>query len=158
MTTITRENAASFKRPVNRPDPVGPAHAYKTYSIEAPVETHWVEVSCEEAGCLNHHNGFKTQVDVSTELGKRQAWYITQRSGREFTETQDGASMVTFTFPPGTECFAQHRAKSDRPPLLLVRNGDWRRYLGRPVVHDSPESWVDDFASHQDRLVRYLGR
>lgn len=157
MTTITRENAASFKRPVNRPDPVGPVQAYKTYSIETPVETHWKETSCEDAGCLNHHSGFKTSVDVSTEFGKKQAWYITQRSGRKFTESQDG-TVVTFIFPPGTECFATHRVRADRPPLLLVRNGDWRRYLGRPTIHNTPEAWVDDFASHQDKLISQVPR
>lgn len=154
MTTVDR-NTVNFQRPLNRPNPVGPVQAYKTYSIEAPLSSHWRDADCEEVGCLQFHNGFRTTVDLSTELGQAQFDYIVKRSGRAHGRGQDG-TIVTFLFPPGTQCFSQHKIRIDRPPLLVVRNGDWRRYLETVHVHQTPESWVDDFATHQDKLVRYL--
>lgn len=152
MPTITRENAAAFRRPLYRPDPVLPVQAMKTYAIHAPLSTHWRPASCEEVGCLAQHNGFQTRVDESTDLGARQAAYVHQRAGRPFREAREGG-LTVFTFPPGVECFTQHQTRRDRPPLFVVRPGDHRGY-GRPQVHSSPEGWVDDFASHQDRLAR----
>jgi hypothetical protein len=92
-------------------------------------------------------------VDESLDLGARQAAYIRQRAGRPFTEARDGG-LTVFTFPPGTDCFTQHQTRRSRPPLFVVRQGDWRGHFGAPQVHSSPEAWVDDFASHQDRLAQ----
>lgn len=153
MTLITRENAAAFRRPLIRPAPVGPVQAYKTYSIAAPVSTHWRTISCETAGCVAHANGFTVAVDETSDLGARQAGYIRLRAGRPFSESRE-AGVTVFTFPAGTRCFEQHRTRRSRPPLFVVRGGDWRRHLGGQTVHASPEAWVDDFASHQDRLAR----
>jgi hypothetical protein len=153
MPTITRANAAAFRRPLTRPDPALPAAAMKTYSVVAPLDSHWRPASCEQVGCLAHHNGFQTRVDESTDLGARQAAYVRQRAGRPFSETREDGVTV-FTFPPGTECFTQHKTRRSRPLLYVVRNGDWRSYLGRPQIHTSPDAWIDDFASHQDRLAK----
>lgn len=153
MTTITRGNAATFHRPLSRPDPVGPPQAYKTYAVRAPLDTHWRTVSCDEAGCLARHNGFRTAVDESTDLGARQATFIRQRAGRPYREARE-AGLTVFTFPAGTECFTQHKTRRSRPPLYIVRGGDWRRHFGTPQVHSSPDAWVDDFRSHQERLEK----
>lgn len=159
MPTITRANARNFARPLSRPQPRGPVQAYKTYAIEAPLNTHWVKVNCIAAGCLNQHNGFRIEVDLNSDLGRKQAYYITQHSGRQFTEHQDERpGIVVFEFPPGTECFAPHYRPAGKPPLFIVRGGDWRQNLGVERRHTSAESWVDDFASHQDRLERTIRR
>lgn len=153
MPTITRANAASFRRPLTRPDPIGPVQAYKTYAIAAPLDTHWRIIGCDEAGCSAMRNGFQTKVDSSTDLGRRQAGYIRFRQTRPFTETRE-AGITVFTFPAGVRCFTRHQTRRSRPPLFVVRGGDWRSYLGRPQVHTSPDAWVDDFRSHQERLEK----
>lgn len=153
MTIITRENAAAFTRPLSRPEPVGPPQAYKTYEVRAPLSTHWRTITCEQAGCLAQLNGFQVRTDESTDLGARQAAYIRHHARRPHREAREN-SLTVFTFPPGTDCFTQHQTRRSRPPLYVVRSGDWRQYLSRPQVHSSPEAWVDDFASHQGRLAR----
>lgn len=153
MPTITTGNAATFRRPLNRPDPVLPVQAMKTYAIHAPLSTHWRTISCQEAGCLAQHNGFATKVDEATELGQRQAGFIRYRSGKPYRETREGGITV-FTFPPGVECFVQHKTRRARPSLFVVRRGDWRGHFGTQTIHTSPDAWKDDFASHQDRLAR----
>ena len=153
MPTITRQNAATFRRPLYRPTPGLPVQAMKTYAIHAPLSTHWRTASCEEVGCLAHHNGWVTKVDEATELGQRQAGFIRYRAGRPFTEIRE-AGITVFTFPAGVECFTQHKTRRARPSLFVVRRGDWRGHFGTQTVHTSPENWVSDFAGHQDRLAR----
>lgn len=154
MTTITRQNAAAFRRPLYRPDPVGPASAYKTYSIVAPLDSHWRPATCEEIGCLAHHNGFRTAVDEATVLGQRQAEYIRQRAARPFSEAREG-HLTVFEFPPGTPCFTQHQTRRSRPPLYIVRPGDWRGSGSARALR--ADQWVDDFRSHQERLEKVRG-
>jgi hypothetical protein len=157
MPIITRENAAQFRRPLVRPEPAGPPGAYKTYSITAPLDTHWRVITCEEAACPAHEHGFRIAVDDSGGLGAQQAGYIRTRSGRPFRESRE-AGLAVFTFPAGTQCFTRHQSRRSRPPLFVVRGGDWRAQIGRAKVHTSPENWVDDMRTHQDRLATQLGR
>ena len=140
-------------RPLYRPDPVMPAASYKTYAILQPEETHFRPATCEEAKCGATVNGWKTQVDESTELGQRQAHYIRKVSGRLFYEEHNVEGLTDFLFPAGQQCFAQHRVSLERPALFMVRGGDWRgNPRGERRQHASPDDWVDDFAEHQDRL------
>lgn len=133
--------------------PAGRPEQYKTYSILSPVSTHTRQVECSEVECEAHANGWVSRVDVSTDLGIRQAVYIRKSSGRVFKATQEG-TIISFTFPAGQRCFAEHRVGIDRPPLYLVRGGDWRGNPHRiPVVEHKPEDWVDDFATHQQRVA-----
>ena len=139
---------------------LGPG-AYKSYSWRRPLETHWRAATCEEHGCRAYRFGWTTVVDTATELGQRQADYIRRDRTRSHQEERSGTSLVSFTFGPGQQFFAgspahEHRKPIDRPPLLLVTGGDWR---GNPrrvpaVVHASAQDWVDDFATHQERLAR----
>jgi hypothetical protein len=150
MPTITRANARAFRRPLFRPDPVGPPQAYRTYQISAPVQTHFRKGTCEEAGCLQHHNGFMIKVDLDTDLGRRQADYLTYRSGRRFRKEFDGPTLLTFHFPPGTPCFQVHKIRLDRPALYVVRDGDWRRYERTRVLRS--DQWVDNMQSTLDNV------
>jgi hypothetical protein len=139
-------------RPLTRITPVGPAHAYRTFAIAAPKATHTRLAGCEEVGCIAQHNGWVTSVDEATELGQRQAHYIRTRSGRPFKE-QRHETLVDFVFPPGTECFAGHRVKLDRPEIYIVRDGDWRgNPTGENRRHARAADWVEDFSEHQDRI------
>ena len=141
-----------------RIEPAGPAAAYKTYSVRSPVSTHFRPATCAEVECPAYAYGWKTAVDVSTDLGAQQANYIRMHSGRSFTVAQDG-NLVTFTFPFGQNCFAEHRMRLDREAFYRVRNGDWRgNPLGGQTEHVNAEDWIDDFANHQIKLAERAER
>lgn len=151
----------SMRRRLNRMAPILPTQAVKTYQIASPAATHWRQATCLEVDCAAHKNGWKTVVDLSTQLGQKQAYYITKQSGRSFCAERAGESLVSFTFEPGQPCFGadKHRVRIGRPELYVVRGGDWR---GNPRkerrVHTKPEDWVDDFANHQSKLADRLAR
>lgn len=138
-------------RPLIRPDPIIPVQGMQTYEIVSPIQTHTRPASCAEVDCPNRANGWATAVDVSTELGGRQANYIRLHAGRAFTVTQTG-DVVRFEFPPGQECFAEHRVPLGRPELFLKRGGDWRARTFDPITMRSVD-WVDDFATHQQSIA-----
>jgi hypothetical protein len=137
-----------------------PAADYKTYQLLAPRSTHYRSASCAEAHCAFREHGWQSIVDVSTDLGRAQAEYIRRECGRRFSETRDEHGRAVFTFEAGQRCFREHQVPLDRPPLYVVRDGDWRGNPRgtEPRIHTRPEDWVDDFATHQDRLSRTIER
>lgn len=145
-------------QPVQRIDPAGPAHAYKTYAIASPISTHYRDGTCEEVGCLAQRHGWQTSVDESTDLGQKQAHYIRKLSGRSFTETRNELGLTVFSFVAGQECFNTHKVSLERPEFYAVRAGDWRGDpTGRgPRLHSGPDAWVNDFAEHLDGIDRVV--
>jgi hypothetical protein len=145
---------------LNRVSPVLPPQSFKSYSMTMPLSTHWKKVSCEEFECEQYVLGWETVVDISTELGKRQYDYCHNDKTRSFRETREGFTLVRFSYGPGNRPFAgsrhEHRIRVSRPPNFLVRGGDWRGNPRRTptTVHRNPENWVDDFATHQEKLIR----
>ena len=145
-----------MQRPVTRIPPAGPTSAYKTYSIDAPAPTHFRDASCHEVSCQNHLFGWQTAVDESTSLGLEQAHYIRRLAGRPYQEVKEDG-MTTFIFPAGAECFAHHQLRLEREEVFVVRGGDHRgNPRGDVRIHDNPDSWVNDFAEHQDRIDKAL--
>lgn len=142
-------------RPVFRPDAALPVGAVKTYQILQPTATHFRPATCEEVECANHVNGWKTIVPVRSDLAD-----AVRSSGRVFTEEVIDGGLVEFRFKPGQQCFraASHRISLQRDQLFMVRRGDWRGFEGPALQHRSAADWVDDFASHQDRLNTKIGR
>lgn len=140
--------------------PEGPAAAYKTYSINAPLATHWRDATCAEVECQAQTFGWRTVLDESTDLGQRQAHYIRKQSGRRFTEERQPDTLTAFTFEAGQECFGTHRVSLERPELFVVRAGDWRgNPTGqKPYLHSGPESWLSDFGEHQERIAEEIER
>ena len=137
---------------------LGP-QAYKSYSLRAPLRTHWRPATCAEYECDAFVHGWVTVVDISTDLGQRQADFIRHDRTRSHAEEKTGGTLVSFTFTPGQEGFKgtddhDHRVPVGRPPLMLVTGGDWRgNPRGTPpVAHRSIDDWVDDFATHQALL------
>jgi hypothetical protein len=146
---------------VFRVTPNLPASEYRTYAIAAPRATHYRPASCAEARCAAHEHGWRSTVDERTDLGRAQARYVRLESGRRYTEHRDeGSGLTVFEFRPGQRCFSAHQVSLDRPPLYVVRDGDWRGNPRgtEPRVHARPEDWVEDFATHQDRLSRLIER
>jgi hypothetical protein len=133
-----------------RIDPNLPVGAYQTYSIRQPADT-TVVAACEHVGCTAWARGWESAVDESTELGRQQAAYIRQRSGRTFREQRTAAGLTVFRFDSGQRCFAEHRT---RPQLFAVRDGDWRgNPTGRVRQHQRPEDWTEDFGEHQQAIA-----
>lgn len=149
MTLITRDNAAQFRRPLYRPDPVGPPQAYKTYSMARRADT-LIKTVCEKVGCPAWRSGWETPIAEYTDLGARQAAFIRLHSGRTFREYRSNG-MTVFRFEPRQRCFTDHRTY---PVAYAVQWGDWRQRIGTRRVHSSPGAWIDDFASHQYRLAK----
>jgi len=140
-----------------RVTPLMSAYAYKTYSVAAPVATHRRVATCAEVSCRQHEHGWTTVVDERTELGQRQAHYIRTLSGRQYREERNVGGGTTFAFPANQRCFRQHTVPLEREPLYIVRGGDWRGGID-PMQHDNAENWVDDFATHQDRIATAIQR
>lgn len=162
--------------------PKMPASAYKTYALSLPKQTHYRKATCQEveqqctsllSGSIEHGtavfcgeshcgpymHGWVTYVDVSTDLGQRQAYYIRMHSGRSFTTSMVAKqeSAIRFTFPPGQQCFADHQVPLERDPFFIVRGGDWRgNPRGEMRSHVRAADWVEDFAEHQQRIVNEI--
>lgn len=137
--------------------PVGPPEAYKTYGMSMPLKTHWRPATCEEAGCEAYQFGWVSTFDLSTDLGKRQFEFCKDDRSRSFSIQRPSLNLVKFVYAPGNRCFqsGDHRLPLARPARFYVAGGDFRgNPRGVPAqVHQRPEDWADDFASHQDRLA-----
>jgi hypothetical protein len=137
-------------RPVSRADAKLPVHTMQTFGITAPKSTHYRKASCREVDCTNYKNGWRTTIDVADSLGRRQAAYIREHSGRSFSVSQSG-TRIAFTFRPGQSCFAEHKVPLERDPIHFIRGGDWREHTSRPVVMKR-DDWLDKFANHQQQI------
>ena len=141
-------------RQINRIAPLMRPGAYKTYTVAAPLASHWRKATCEEVQCQAHTAGWQTIIDERTPgvtgLALRQAHYIRNDSGRSYTESVD-AGFTVFDFAPGQNCFQAHKIKTGRPEIYLVKPGD-HRTNGTPFTHTRPDDWVEDFAQHQQTI------
>lgn len=131
------------------------AGAYQTFQIVAPKETHSVPATCEEVECAQYKNGWAMKIDLTIELGQRQAYYIKHQSGRSYEVHEQRDGLVTLHFRPGQPCFNEHRKSIERDPLFRVKGGDKR---GNPLkiptrVHKKPEFWVEEFAENQQTIA-----
>lgn len=133
-----------------------PPGAFRSFTILAPVSTHFRPATCEEARCEHFLNGWATTV----ESDGPQAYYIRRESGRKFTAEALSPSMVRFTFEPGQACFrsGDHKVRIDRPEIYVARGGDWRGSEGEIYRHAGSADWVDEFATLQDRWARAVER
>ncbi|MFI0233161.1 hypothetical protein [Streptomyces sp. NPDC017086] len=136
-----------------RIDPAMPPEAYKTWSMVSPVETHMRQATCEEVGCDHYTQGWRVHLEALTP----DLQHAARTSGRAYTEQHAAPGQTYLVFEPGQPCFkaATHRAPIGRPPLFLVRDGDYRGNPRRTPTrrYDRPDQWVDDFATHQDKLA-----
>jgi hypothetical protein len=129
------------------------AAAYKTYEMRSPLSSHFRPATCAEVACPHYLNGWRVRVEALTP----DLLHAARNSGRKYTEQQVAEGETWLVFEPGQACFkaSQHRARLDRPPLYLVRDGDHR---GNPRgtkarLFQRPDQWVDDFATHQQNLA-----
>jgi hypothetical protein len=138
--------------------PLMPAASYKTFAVVWPSATHWRSATCEEVGCRAWAYGWTTTVPAGSRLE-----HLVRTSGRHPTsEHTNPDGTISFVFAAGTACFesAGHRIRVRPEPLYVVRDGDWRGNPRgtTPRRHANARDFVDDFATHQDRLADRLRR
>lgn len=145
---------------LNRPTPKLPADMMQRYEILAPKNTHWRRATCEEVACEAAERGWRMVLDLTTDLGQRQARYIKHHSGRHYEVLDQSNGLVTLIFRGGQECFSEHKVRTDRPEVYRVRPGDFRGDpRGRPArVHTKPEHWIEDFQENTARLTQLAER
>lgn len=139
---------------MNYPPTRLPASERKTFSILMPAETHWRKATCEEVACPRFLEGWKVRVELLTPQQK----HGIKRGGWRYLEHVLGPGETWWEFEAGQRCFlaADHRIQLGKPQLYVVRDGDWRGNPRRTPTHrhKRPETWVEQFAEHQDQLAR----
>lgn len=150
-------------------EPKLPSHLRKTYAVHH-AKRHGVgchEVIDGRPVCPAFFNGWYTDCNPTDSAGAAQIHYLDSGdSGRHFTKEWMPDGFWRYTFTPGQRCFAAPHTVVDRQeePKYLLLAGDARHYIGQPnphdpgyatpvLVHSSADAWVDDFASHQERLA-----
>lgn len=138
-----------------RLEPNMPAHAYQTFQISMPLESHWRRATCAEVDCPQYLNGWRVRLEP---LSEEDRWAI-HRSGLKYDRLDVAEGETWLIFEAGQPCFAssEHRAPIGRPELFIVKGGDWRgNPRGDVRQHKRAEDWVDQFANHQDRLKQAI--
>jgi hypothetical protein len=100
-----------------------PDRAYDTYGIVMPKTTHTRRARCEEVACDAHVHGWKTLLDTSIPQQRELARLVVKNEGNRRWTAEQAGHLVTFTFPAGQQCFAEHRVPLDRPPVFTLKNG-----------------------------------
>jgi hypothetical protein len=111
--------------------PIGPAAAYQTYSIKAPLSTHFRPATCEEVDCPDYRFGWKVHLEGIPENLRHTAL----SSGRKYRIEQEAEGLTWLVYEAGQKCFqnSRHRTRVERPEMYLVRGGDLR---GNPTGQD----------------------
>lgn len=119
-----------------------PASAFQTFTIKRPrTPDFWRTATCDEIECEAWRDGWETRIDLSTELGQRQAAYIVKRSGRSFSQEREG-DMIIFVFTPGQRCFREHKVAIERDPIWIARPDNARP--DRIRKHTRGADWVEN--------------
>ncbi|MFC4609722.1 hypothetical protein ACFO9E_18155 [Streptomyces maoxianensis] len=135
-----------------RIQPAGPPSAYKTYSIKAPLSTHFRHATCEEVACPDFLYGWRVRKENLTPALLHTATHC----GRKYTELHVAEGETYLVYEAGQSCFqsARHRTRVERPELYIVRDGDHRgNPRGTPNrIHKRAEDWAEDLHEHTDKL------
>lgn len=155
---------ASPFRALNRATPTLPASAMKTYSIRAPLATHWRPAGCQEANCANWRNGWRIHIEHVTRMANGELLLRDiKQSGKRFRVVDEGVGKTYWEFEAGQSCFdgdlMRHKVRVGRPELFVVRGGDWR---GNPReeqrVHTGIADWIEDMSETRDKLMTRLAQ
>lgn len=146
-----------------------PPHLRKTYTVHHITRT----AMCHEivdgyVVCPAFWNGWVTDVNPTDQTKDAAAivqYFDSGDSGRHFTKEWMPDGFWRYTFSRGQSCFARPHVIPDRQetPQYLLLAGDDRQYFGErdgrgniiPMMrHSSADAFIDDFASHQERLAK----
>ncbi|MEY9876647.1 hypothetical protein ABH931_006157 [Streptacidiphilus sp. MAP12-33] len=124
---------------------------YKTYSIHAPIRTHFRKATCAEVDCPDYLHGWRVRLEILNE--QQRVW--ARQTGRRFTELAVRPGETWLVFEAGQACFraTEHRARVEREELYVIRDGDTRGNPTGRVDRVSGQTWNDDFGEHQQRLA-----
>jgi hypothetical protein len=152
---------------LSRPDPLMRPESYKTYSVVSPISTHFRPGTCAETDCPHYLNGWGVRLEnLTPDLRETVKSATFERQGRQvkyrYTVQALADGHIYLVFEAGQPCFraSQHRVRIDKPPLFLVRDGDWRGNPRRTRArqHLNPQNWVEDFAGHQQGLADEIAK
>lgn len=119
---------------------------YQTYSLSQPTSTHTRKATCEEVDCKHWQEGWTYDVrQLDAELIR-----AIRLSGRKWRE-QEHLGVTYWVFPPGQQCFREHRVSNDREAFHFL-TPHARRLNTRTATLMKPEDWVDHFANHQEKI------
>lgn len=139
----------------NHLEPAGNPGAYQTYSIKAPITSHYVPATCEEVHCADYEGGWMVKLTGLSE----QMIYTAKNTGRKFVQTDlgEGPALV---FEAGQPCFraSTHRKPNGRPEIFLRRNGDFRTPRTPVTRFKRAADWRDDFGEHQERIADQINQ
>jgi hypothetical protein len=151
---------------LNRIEPTLPPDAFRTFSVNMPLATHWRRATCEEVGCEAFLCGWVTTVPPES----REYADLARACRGEIDGFRRGAApgspettpegFLRFTFPPGQPCLraSSHKIHNDEMPVFQHRGGDWRATTGRVVTHSTAESWRDELGENQLRIIEQRQR
>lgn len=114
-------------------------NTHRKYRLVRPPDDNYRPETCPAVQCPAYLKGWVSAVDLSSDLGQRQAAYIRTLSGRAFTEETPGR----FYFEAGQSCFQTHWVRQDI-------------FLADQRLHTRGVDWVEDLAEHQDLLAKEI--
>lgn len=139
-----------------RPTPALPAGDMQTHQIAAPMATHWRPASCEELACLDYLHGWAVPL-----AGKDEGdlWQL-EHCGRRYRRGELPGYGEAYIYEAGQPCFraSEHRTRTDRPELFIVRRGDWRvtareaAQAGQLTRFSGADAWADHLHGHLDKF------
>lgn len=126
--------------------------SYKTYTIRPRFR----KATCAEIDCKHWRDGWTFALEDL--IKDPQLLFMARHSGKRYQEKAlNGKTYLVYS--PGQPCFASvsHQISIDEQPGMWVGRGDFRTFdrKGLPPnarQHMRTEDWVDDFATHQDKL------
>lgn len=131
---------------------------HRTFSAVMPAATHFEPATCEQVQCQRWAEGFAVLIDTSTQEGRdRYDWIKAHPGGRSWYRSQEG-DVARLDYPPGNQCYEQHRRMLDKPALLLVRRGahTQRGVVDRLPVerqHVSGANFMEDLREHTTTVL-----
>jgi len=142
-----------------RLDPKMPAHAYTSYTLAAPLASHWRTATCEEVQCERYLNGWQIRKEG---LDAQLLHLATHSPQRPYREVQVAPGETWLIYQPGLPCFeaSNHRIRVEREAFYYRWPGDHRGLLPgeRVYQHQRPDFWVEDFQEHQDKIITAINQ
>lgn len=149
-----------MQRKPNRLPPKMPTQFYKTYAVRSPLATHHRRATCAEVNCADYINGWYLALDGLPQ----DLLYIATHSGRKYVQGEvllPTGPAKALIFEAGQECFrsSTHTVSLQRPEFFFAGRGDHRSFSHlKAQQFDKPEHFVEDFATHLDRIKREIER
>ena len=130
----------------------------RTFSAIMPEATHYEPATCEQVGCKRRAEGFAVLHDTTRQADRdRLDWIYANPGGRQWYKTVEGG-ITRLDFPPGNDCFEQHRRMLDKPAMLVDRKGSHtaRGVVDRlPIVrrHTRGSDFMEDLREHTSAAI-----